>query len=967
MKKILTYITTAMVALCLSVSAEPIYTYREDIPISDSIALTKIEEFHSDHNLSYSYIKADLSDENTSLKLLTSNEGTDILDTVQNLAQTDKNTVAALNADFFSVFSGNKGFSLGIQIQDGVLTQSPINPDTMATVSYDENGAVSMSYLEFEINVVAPSGNKHKIRHLNKHTTYFGDILMYTSTFNGGMSPAPGGEVVEVVVSDGIITEFRRNQPSVRIPENGCVLVVSEGVNMFLANNFSVGSEIVFEYTVNPDLSTVQAAFGAGAILVSEGKAVTEFSHVVSGLQPRSAIGIDKSGTTLYLVAVNGRQDASRGMTLDELSSLMLSLGCYTAVNLDGGGSTKMVASTVWNEDLHTVNSPTENRKVINAVGLAFDTSNKDETTLHKTIQDANNTYTANSQMQSSVTNSSDIEHLYSEYIKAIGYENTGEYNNSEEYNTVNEYSNTPEEKMPFGIMLKAESNAVFIGHPVKINAAVYDENLRPINNEITFQSDKGSFEDGYFIPHTQGLATITATSENVFESIEVFVVGTVSGIDTDSHLRLEAGQAHELCINVFDNDGHYVPVNDASLFEITSSNSDVVSVSGQNINALSVGTAVIEIKKDNAKSFVTVAVGSNNNEYINNFTFSKGHFKTYPSYTGGSFELVNDTAYSGITSGKLSYDFTHESGQDVAMGAYYSLSEKPVLSDLAFSVSLRFFTETDFNHELRAQFIDANGELLIVSFGTEYETGVWQKLVAEIPDSAVRPLTLDSIYALYLPGSAKDSGNVYFDDLSFTASTPVKYQAASENVYENEQTYEESLEQFAVGALMTKPNILLSSFANTRTSDFLSSYNNSYLLGKNSGFSSHEDENALYITLDTSSGGIRNTSSTQWNSLVNAINKSGKNNIFLLSDNSVFGNNDFENRVIKDYLSGLSKNIYVISGGNRNTYKNINGVKYFTLGNNPEQALSKAHADNYKCLVFHFGDTTTFEWKKVF
>ena len=32
-----------------------------------------------------------------------------------------------------------------------------------------------------------------------------------------------------------------------------------------------------------------------------------------------------------------------------------------------------MVASTVWNEDIHTVNSPTENRKVINAVGLLYD------------------------------------------------------------------------------------------------------------------------------------------------------------------------------------------------------------------------------------------------------------------------------------------------------------------------------------------------------------------------------------------------------------------------------------------------------------------------------------------------------------------------------------------------------------------------------------------------------------------
>ncbi len=970
MKKILICILSAIAAVsssvCLYVHADPIYTYREDIPISDSITLTKIEEFHSGHNLSYSYIKADLSDENTSLKLLASNEGTDILDTVKNLAKTDENTVAALNADFFSVFSGNKGFSLGIQIEDGVLNQSPINPDTMATVSY-ENGAVSMSYLDFEINVVAPNGNKHKIRHLNKHTTYFGDILMYTSEFNGGMSPAPGGEVVEVVVSDGIITQFRRNQPSVRIPEDGCVLVVSEGVNMFLANNFSVGSEIVFEYTVNPDLSSVQAAFGAGAILVSEGKAVTEFSHVVSGLQPRSAIGIDKSGTTLYLVAVNGRQDASRGMTMEELSSLMLSLGCHTAVNLDGGGSTNMVASTVWNEDLHSVNSPTENRKVINAVGLVFDTSDKTQSSSHEAVQAPNDTYTASSQIPSPGATGSDIEQLYAEYIKTTGYSNTVGYSQPDEYNNFNEYSNTSKDKTPFGIMLKAESNAVFIGHPVKINAAVHDENLRPLDSEVTFHSDYGTFENGFFTPHTEGTATVTATNANVQANTQIFVVDTVSGIDTDSHLQLEIGQVHELSINVFDNDGHYVPVTDTSRFEITSSNSDVASVYGKKVTALSMGTAVIEIKKDNAISYVTIAVGSTDNTYTDNFALPEGAFKAYPSYTKGSFELTKDKAFSGITSGKLSYDFTMKSEEDAAMGAYYSLSEKAMLSDSASSVSVRFLTDTDFNHEIRAQFLDANGNLSIVSFGSVYKTGVWQELTANIPDTAVRPLTLDSIYVLYLPGSVKDSGCVYIDDLSFTESKPMEYTAPPSNVYTAPTPSSQASEQFAVGSLITKPNMLLSHFSNIRITDFISSHQNGFLLGNNSGFNCHEDRNALYITLDTSAGGIRNTNKEQWDRLVNAINASDKNNIFLLSDNPVFSDNEFENRVIKDYLSSLEKNVFVITAASANTYKNINGVNYFTVGNNAKEKLSYAHADNYKCLVFHFGETVTFEWKKLF
>ena len=97
----------------------------------------------------------------------------------------------------------------------------------MATVA-KLDGEILMTYLEFHIMIVAPNGNYAEVRHLNKHTSYYGDILMFTDGFNGGYSPAPGGEVVEVVVEDGIITEFRRNMPPAEIPENGCILAVSE-------------------------------------------------------------------------------------------------------------------------------------------------------------------------------------------------------------------------------------------------------------------------------------------------------------------------------------------------------------------------------------------------------------------------------------------------------------------------------------------------------------------------------------------------------------------------------------------------------------------------------------------------------------------------------------------------------------------------------------------------------------------
>jgi hypothetical protein len=43
------------------------------------------------------------------------------------------------------------------------------------------------------------------------------------------------------------------------------------------------------------------------------------------------------------MVAVDGRQETSVGMTLEELAEAMISLGAYEAMNLDGGGSTALV------------------------------------------------------------------------------------------------------------------------------------------------------------------------------------------------------------------------------------------------------------------------------------------------------------------------------------------------------------------------------------------------------------------------------------------------------------------------------------------------------------------------------------------------------------------------------------------------------------------------------------------------
>ena len=79
--------------------------------------------------------------------------------------------------------------------------------------------------------------------------------------------------------------------------------------------------------------------------------------------QPRTAVGLDRAGRTLYLVVVDGRQPGySVGLRLTQMARLMLELGCYSALNLDGGGSSTLVICSAAGTGCRALNSPSGHR-----------------------------------------------------------------------------------------------------------------------------------------------------------------------------------------------------------------------------------------------------------------------------------------------------------------------------------------------------------------------------------------------------------------------------------------------------------------------------------------------------------------------------------------------------------------------------------------------------------------------------
>jgi Phosphodiester glycosidase len=65
-------------------------------------------------------------------------------------------------------------------------------------------------------------------------------------------------------------------------------------------------------------------------------------SDITDGRHPRAALGLTPD--RMVALVCDGRSRRDAGLTLEELARLLADLGCHTAINLDGGGSTSLIS-----------------------------------------------------------------------------------------------------------------------------------------------------------------------------------------------------------------------------------------------------------------------------------------------------------------------------------------------------------------------------------------------------------------------------------------------------------------------------------------------------------------------------------------------------------------------------------------------------------------------------------------------
>ncbi len=114
-----------------------------------------------------------------------------------------------------------------------------------------------------------------------------------------------------------------------------------------------------------------------GTLLVTDGTNTGSTARVDPlNRNPRTAIGTNQAGDRLFIAVVDGRQAGwSVGMTLPELANVMIGMGSWRAINLDGGGSSSLLYSPPGGALQQNRPSGGSHRAVANHLGFAASAS----------------------------------------------------------------------------------------------------------------------------------------------------------------------------------------------------------------------------------------------------------------------------------------------------------------------------------------------------------------------------------------------------------------------------------------------------------------------------------------------------------------------------------------------------------------------------------------------------------------
>ncbi|WP_433263499.1 phosphodiester glycosidase family protein [Actinosynnema sp. CS-041913] len=618
--------------------------------------------------------------------------------------------VAAVNGDFFDI--NNSNAPEGVGIRSGTTVKSPAAGHQRA-VGIDAAGIGRVMDILFDGRVTRPDGSTIPLAQLNSASIGVGAVGVFNplwGAYSRARAVRGATKVTEVVVRNDIVTELRGAAGDDPIPADGYVLVGREAGADALAG-LTPGRRISVDYTAKAnDGGTPKSAIGGNQLLIKDGTVVAPDDP----LHPRTAVGFSADGKKMFLLTVDGRQAPFLlGLNLRDIASMLKEMGAHNALNLDGGGSSTMLARTPGTDAVVVENTPSDGGERPVPNGLAL-------------------------------------------YAPEGSGNLTGFWTRT---------AIDPRRAPGADTVAGGHPERVFPGLTRRLVADGYDETYGPSRDQARhWQSSRphvGWVTDGVFRAATKGTTKAIARRGGVTGEVELTVLGPLTRLSaTSNRLSLpETGGTGTLGVVGHDPEGFTAPIEptdialdyDRAVVDIAPGDHGTLRV-----KALNPGATTVTARVGGQLVRVPVTVGLEEKLIAG---FDDGASWTFGSARGsGSVAPVAGRTGPGL---KIEYDFSQSTGTRTA----YAIPPKPIVVE-GQPLALGAWVYGHGRGEWTAFTVTDNAGLTRSLYGPYITWTGWRYLEVAVPAGLEFPLRVNRFYTIETKADRQYTGEVLVDDI---------------------------------------------------------------------------------------------------------------------------------------------------------------------------------------------------------
>lgn len=282
------------------------------------------------------------------------------------LARPHRQLVAAVNTGYYD-------FATGAPTQPLIVASRPLVAEVrrQRVVGVDANKA-PMGGLISLVGDVTLGAETHRLAGINAVRRRHG-LVVYNSSWGSAPIPLSAGSSARPVVRSRL-GALVRSRAMTTAPKNGYMLVANGKAAKWLSRQ-AVGALAGVRRRIETTASrNFTQAYGVGTQIVADGhgKAGLACNSAGTAQPARTAIGIAKSKTLIIGEVEDHPGTQIHGLDEDQMGSFMQQLGAERAWDLDGSGSTELLARMPHDTGLSLRTYPADGKERPMPVGLGI-------------------------------------------------------------------------------------------------------------------------------------------------------------------------------------------------------------------------------------------------------------------------------------------------------------------------------------------------------------------------------------------------------------------------------------------------------------------------------------------------------------------------------------------------------------------------------------------------------------------